>query len=121
MTNDNSKYKELLLSQKETIEDELSSISVKDPNNPANWDAARLDVNDDEPSDRTETASEITEFEENTSITSNLEVQLAEINESLSLIEAGTYGLCKVCNNQIETDRLDANPSAKTCKAHMNA
>jgi RNA polymerase-binding transcription factor DksA len=117
---DTSKYKDRLEEQKKSIESELGSIAVKDVNNPNSWDAARIEVNDDEPSDRTETASEITEFEENSSIASNLDVQLIEIDSALDRIENGTYGVCKVCNSEIELDRLDANPSASTCKEHMN-
>ena len=36
-------------------------------------------------------------------------------------IAAGTYGTCEVSGEQIEEDRLEADPAARTCKAHMNA
>jgi hypothetical protein len=36
-------------------------------------------------------------------------------------IDENKYGLCEVCGKEIENDRLEANPSAKTCKEHMNS
>ncbi len=35
-------------------------------------------------------------------------------------IEDGTYGVCTVSGEEIETERLEADPAAKTCKAHLN-
>ena len=36
-------------------------------------------------------------------------------------IEDGSYGTCETGNDHpIEKERLDANPAARTCKAHMN-
>jgi RNA polymerase-binding transcription factor DksA len=114
-------YKEKLEAEKKVIEGELQSIGVKNRQNPSTWDAVQDNANDDEPSDRTETAETITEFEEDQSIVSTLDTQLLEINDALARIENGTYGICKVCGKPIEEDRLSANPSAATCKADMNS
>ena len=40
--------------------------------------------------------------------------------DALERIEKGTYGICEVGNEEIEEDRLNANPAARTCKAHLN-
>jgi RNA polymerase-binding transcription factor DksA len=51
-----------------------------------------------------------------------LEVRYNEIKSALKKIEEsapGAYGLCEVGGEQIEEDRLEANPAARTCKAHM--
>jgi Tfp pilus assembly PilM family ATPase len=48
------------------------------------------------------------------------EVGLQEVMTALTKIEEGTYGTCEVSGDEIETDRLEANPAARTCKAHMN-
>jgi RNA polymerase-binding protein DksA len=45
----------------------------------------------------------------------NSEQVLAEINEALQRIEAGTYGTCKVCGKEIATERLEAYPWASLC------
>jgi RNA polymerase-binding transcription factor DksA len=36
-------------------------------------------------------------------------------------MEEGKYGICKVCGEEIEEARLEANPAAETCKAHLNS
>lgn len=120
MSTDLNKYKEKLEAEKKVIEGELQSIGVKNPQNPSAWEAAQKDLNDDEPSDRTETADAITEFESEQSIVSTLDTQLMGINDALARIENGTYGICKVCGKEIEEDRLSANPAAATCKADIN-
>jgi DnaK suppressor protein len=48
-----------------------------------------------------------------------LDKQLTEVNDALSRIDEGTYGLCEVSNEPIEKERLEANPSARTCLKHM--
>jgi RNA polymerase-binding transcription factor DksA len=53
-------------------------------------------------------------------ISRQLEVQLVEVEAALERIEKGTYGICEISGTQIEEDRLDANPAARTCKAHIN-
>jgi len=40
--------------------------------------------------------------------------------DALEKIKLGTYGICEICGNHIEEERLQANPSARTDKAHMN-
>ena len=35
-------------------------------------------------------------------------------------MEKETFGICEVCGKEIEEDRLLANPSARTCKKHLN-
>jgi RNA polymerase-binding transcription factor DksA len=36
----------------------------------------------------------------------------------LGKIEAGTYGKCNACGEEIPEARLDANPAALTCMEH---
>ncbi|MBI2086800.1 MAG: TraR/DksA C4-type zinc finger protein [Candidatus Zambryskibacteria bacterium] len=53
-------------------------------------------------------------------IVNTLETRYNDIKSGLDKIEHGTYGLCQICGKEIETDRLEANPSARTCIEHMN-
>lgn len=41
--------------------------------------------------------------------------QLDEIDEALRRVEAGTYGVCERCGEQIPTERLEARPTARRC------
>lgn len=44
--------------------------------------------------------------------------QLAEVNAALQRLEAGSYGRCEVCGEDIETGRLSAMPEAVRCVQH---
>ena len=41
--------------------------------------------------------------------------ELAEIEEALKRIEAGTYGICEMCEEPIQEERLKIKPYAKYC------
>lgn len=59
------------------------------------------------------------ELQENEATEENLKALLSQTEKALARIEAGTYGLCEVCNKEIEPERLMANPAATTCIAHL--
>jgi phosphoserine phosphatase RsbU/P len=48
-----------------------------------------------------------------------LEDVLSEIDEALARVEAGTFGLCEVCHDPIEPDRLAADPLIRLCLDHL--
>lgn len=116
---DTSHFKTLLEAEKSRLENELATVGRKNPSNPADWEATEPAGSVDA-AEEGEVADGIEEYETNTAILKQLEDQLADVNAALGKIEAGTYGTCEVCGAEIEADRLEANPSAKTCKAHMN-
>jgi len=41
--------------------------------------------------------------------------ELARITSAIRRIDAGTYGICEVCDRKIEGPRLDAVPTTTTC------
>jgi len=41
--------------------------------------------------------------------------ELAEVEDALKRIRTASYGECEVCGDDIERERLDANPSARRC------
>jgi len=41
--------------------------------------------------------------------------ELEEINEALKKIEEGTYGICEMCEEPIQEERLKIKPYAKYC------
>ena len=48
---------------------------------------------------------------------------LSDVDEALHRVDAGTYGICIICTNLIEEDRLKAVPIAKyhvSCKETQN-
>lgn len=111
-------FKEKLEIEKKSLEEELGQIAIF--NTETNmWDATpdqdmMGEIDDNDAADRFE------DFEERTAMVTTLQARLIDINNALGKIEAGTFGTCEVCGNEIEADRLDANPAARTDKTHMN-
>jgi sigma-B regulation protein RsbU (phosphoserine phosphatase) len=44
---------------------------------------------------------------------------LHEVDEALARVDAGSYGLCDVCHDPIEQDRLMADPLVRFCLDHL--
>jgi DnaK suppressor protein len=51
----------------------------------------------------------------------SLRETLADIDNALVKIEAGTYGMCEQCGRPIGDDRLEAMPMARLCIEHASA
>ena len=50
-----------------------------------------------------------------------LSALLREVDSALERFESGTYGVCEVCHDAVEADRLIANPLERFCLDHLNA
>lgn len=66
-----------------------------------------------------EAADKLEELDERGEEVTGLSARLADVRQALEHIETGTYGVCEVCNQAIEEERLEANPAARTCMAHL--
>lgn len=113
-----SEFKAKLEEEKLVLLEELQTVGVENPNLPEDFEpvAPVMDINE---ADRNEVADKIEEFGNNQAITRDLEIRLLEVKQALERIENGTYGICEVSGEPIETDRLGANPAATTCKSHL--
>jgi len=100
------------------VENELNTVGRKNPINKKDWEAEPSDMNIDS-ADSNEVADNIEEFEENTAVLKELEIRYNDIKDALEKIEKNEYGMCEVSSEEIEEERLIANPAARTCKAHM--
>ncbi|HEY1037088.1 MAG TPA: TraR/DksA C4-type zinc finger protein [Candidatus Paceibacterota bacterium] len=109
-------FKDLLLKEKALLEKELEPIA--DSKATGEWEAEPVPAVDT--ADREDVATSIEDYMEKNETVRVLETQLNEVLNALRKIEDGTFGICEVSGEAIETDRLEANPSARTCKAHMN-
>lgn len=117
---DTKHFKDLLEKEVGILENELGAIGRKNPSNPADWEATETPA-DEESAEDGDVAENIEQYEYNSAELEQLEIQLKDVKNALVKIENGTYGVCEVGGEQIEPDRLEANPSAKTCKKHMNS
>jgi RNA polymerase-binding transcription factor DksA len=115
-------FKAILQQEKDRLEEELSTIAHQKgtTDGAESWEAVGTMTDDTIDADPNEVADKIEEFETNQAIAANLKVKLNEVNEALGRIEEGSFGICEIGGEEIEEDRLKANPSARTCKAHMN-
>jgi RNA polymerase-binding transcription factor DksA len=103
--------------EKKLLESELSSLGRLDKTT-GEWQATpeaqtAPEADENDLSDRSEN------YEERSATTATLRARLDDITHALARIEDGTYGTCEVCGAQIEEDRLEANPAARTCKKCM--
>ncbi len=60
-------------------------------------------------------AVEVAQYQDSISLERDLEEQLERLDGALTRIEDGSYGICEVCGNPIEQQRLAAYPSAVRC------
>ncbi len=64
-------------------------------------------------------ATEIFDRERSMAVGAEMQRELAQVEHALSRFEAGTYGLCEVCDQPIDKERLEARPSATLCIVHQ--
>jgi RNA polymerase-binding transcription factor DksA len=118
MTHNTEHYKKLLERELKLLDADLKTVGRVNPDNPKDWEATPPETNPmiAEPE---ELAEKIEEYEENTAVLKELEIKYNEVKAALARTYDGTFGYCIVCKKEIEDDRLEANPAAKTCKEHM--
>ncbi|MDE2071524.1 MAG: TraR/DksA C4-type zinc finger protein [Patescibacteria group bacterium] len=116
---DTAHYKTKLEQELELVTRELKSMGAQNPTT-GEWEAKETDMDTMSlPADANEAADKIEEYDENRALEDELQIRWRDIKDALKRIEDGTYGKCEECGKEIEPDRLEANPAARTCKAHM--
>ena len=101
------------------LETELKAIGIHNPKNPSDWIAVPEGTGGNE-ADLNDAADKAEEWGERRSTVAVLETRYNNLVRALKKIEEGTYGVCEISGEEIEPERLDANPAARTNKAHMN-
>ncbi len=120
MKKDVTYFKEKLEKERALVIKELKQLGVvKDDRTPDDWQALPSDI-DVQKADENEVSDFIESYEGNNALVHNLEPRLVEIDAALESMKKGTYGVCSVCGEKIEDERLEANPAAHTCKKHLD-
>ncbi len=119
MKKDAEHYKNLLEKEVAELEKQLETLGRRNPDEVGDWQATKEEGVVDE-ADELDVADSIEQYENNNAVLENLETRLHEVNHALERIKEEKYGVCEVCGNEIEDNRLDANPAAVTCIAHMS-
>lgn len=118
MKNDKAALRKKLEEEKALLTEELKEIGVSIGGKTGEWEAvpeAELPT-----SDENDLADKFESYEERSDMLKTLKTRYQEIESALGKIDGKEFGICEVCGAAIESDRLAANPAAKTCKAHMN-
>jgi RNA polymerase-binding transcription factor DksA len=110
-------FKEKLEKELALVEEELSKVGRKNPDNAEDWEPTATEIDSDHADDN-DVADNQESFAENVAVLDKLETQYNEIKNALKKIDAGTYGICEVSGEQIPEERLMANPSARTMIEH---
>jgi len=112
-------FKQKLEEELQVVEEELNELGWKNKET-GEWDATGKELDVTTPmADSNEAADQLEDYQERQGETSTLEARRTDVKDALAKIKDGTYGTCEICGEQIEEDRLEANPAARTCKAHM--
>ncbi|WP_117149227.1 TraR/DksA C4-type zinc finger protein [Paraliobacillus zengyii] len=106
--------KEQLLTQKKEIFEHLEDHFGLDLAQ-VHESVGELSNYDNHPGD---TATELFEREKDIALNEHIERGLKDIEEALSAIDQGTYGICEVCQKDISFDRLEAIPTTLRCLDH---
>ena len=112
-------YKKKLEEELVALEKELGTVGVRNSSNPDDWVAIQPEENIAQ-SDENEVADTMDDYENNMAILRDLKIRYRNVKLALDKIEKGTYGICEVNNHPISEKRLLANPSARTCREHLN-
>lgn len=113
------KFKEKLETEKASLGLQLEKIARINPDSKTeDWEATGSQMNILQ-ADQNERADVVEEYEIHVSELKDIEVRYNNVKAALERIENGTYGICSVGGKPIEVERLEANPAAATCKAHI--
>ena len=119
MTIDYDHFRQKLEVEKKLLEEELEKVGRRNPDNLSDWEATPPVDRDVSQADENTVADAIEGYEGNLAIVNTLETRYRDIKSGLDKIKHNTYGLCQVCGEEIDMERLEANPSARTCRKHM--
>jgi len=104
-----------LLAEKKKIGTLLKRDFVRDSEIPGGYKPKFDEVGSEEG----ENASESEKFGNELGVIEDLETRLKTVETALQKIENGTYGQCAVGGEEIEEERLRAEPAAETCMKHV--
>jgi len=106
-----AELKKALLAEKAELESNLGRIAKPVDEKTGDYETTFEEIGND----REDNTTEVEEYTDNLPVEMALEKKLQDVILALSKIEAGTYGTCTNCNQEIDIARLKVNPSAQAC------
>ncbi|MEI8270024.1 MAG: TraR/DksA C4-type zinc finger protein [bacterium] len=114
---DKKKIKEKLEKERDVLVSQMKDLGKLNPET-GEWEATPEDMGYIE-TDQNDMADRFEDFESKSSMIKVLESKLKKILIALKGIGKESFGKCEVCKKDIELARMEANPSARTCKKHL--
>lgn len=98
---------------KTRLEEERESLRLQLKELGVDLESGNVEISVDE--GFADSAAATAEKAETLALIDQLQGTLAEVEDALSRMEAGTYGKCEVCGVEIPLRRLEARPHARRC------
>ena len=114
---DKKKIKEKLEKERDILLEQLADMGKLNPET-GEWEATPEELEAPE-TDPNEMADRFEDFEAKSSMIKTLAPRLNDVLRALKSVNRESFGKCEVCKKDIEDDRLEANPAARTCKEHL--
>jgi len=114
---DKKKIKEKLEKERDVLLEQMRGMGKLNPQT-NEWEATPEDKGYRD-ADQNDMADRFEDFEERSSMIKVLETRLNNILSALKGLNRESFGKCEVCKKDIEKDRIEANPAARTCKKHL--
>ena len=106
------RLKKRLHDEKKDLEGQLYQLWDEHTKQSLREATGELSAYDQHPADL---ASELMERDTDFALKEQKRILLAEVEDALARMEAGTYGICDRCGQVIPEDRLEAYPTAHYC------
>lgn len=114
---DKKKIKEKLEAERDVLLEELRDMGKLNTET-LEWEATPEELVSPE-ADQNDMADRFEDFEARSSMIKTLVPRLNNILKALKGLNRESFGKCEVCKKNIEKDRLEINPAARTCKEHL--
>jgi RNA polymerase-binding protein DksA len=106
-----AQFRRMLVAERDRLSEELEAIEEHLPE----VEQVSMDASGGYDEDLADVASDTFEREKGFAIENSVQDMLTQVEEALSRMDEGTYGICEVCGQPIHPDRLRALPYARLC------
>jgi DnaK suppressor protein len=106
---DTERFRDALLEERKRVDSAIDYMRGENPRSDDDGTESHFDNH------LAEAASTTLDEEIDDTLEENSEHVLAEIDQALARIDAGTYGICVSCGREIQLERLEAIPYATQC------
>lgn len=103
--------REYILSEKSRLEKELGGLGTENPHTAGEFETKWEGLGENEE----DNAVEVAQYESNLGVERELEARLNEMRAALARLDAGNYGVCANCGQDINPARLKVKPEAVYC------